>query len=71
MNTIEILNEKLEKVLEVKGEGIFIQVKDGIQCICKDTSCAYFDRISILYTVPRNFFIIKKIEDEDNDKSRP
>ena len=43
MNIIKILNQDLEKVLEVKGEGIYIKIKDGIQCICKDTSWGHFD----------------------------
>ena len=67
MNIIKILNQDLEKVLEVKGEGIYIKIKDGIQCICKDTSWEHFDSEMIIYTVPRNFFIFKKQENENEN----
>ncbi|MGP1501918.1 MAG: hypothetical protein ACTTJM_09080 [Bergeyella cardium] len=67
MNIIEILNQDLEKVLEVKGEGIYIEIKDGIQCICKDTSWGHFDSDMIIYTVPRNFFLIQKQENENKN----
>lgn len=62
MNVIEVLNQDLEKILEVKGERIYIKIIKGIQCICKDISDAYFDGEIIIYTIPRNFFIIQKEE---------
>ena len=67
MNIIEILNQDLEKVLEVKGEGIYIEIKDGIQCICKDTSWSHFDSEMIIYTVPRNFFLFEKQKNENEN----
>lgn len=67
MNIIKILNQDLEKVLEVKGEGIYIKIKDGIQCICKDTSWGHFDSEMIIYTVPRNFFLIEKQKNENEN----
>ena len=67
MNIIKILNQDLEKVLEVKGKGIYIEIKDGIQCICKDNSWSHLDRKMIIYTVPRNFFIFKKQENENEN----
>ena len=67
MNIIEILNQDLERVLEVKGEGIYIEIKDVIQCICKDTSWEHFDSDMIIYTVPRNFFLIEKQKNENEN----
>ena len=67
MNIIEILNQDLERVLEVKGEGIYIEIKEGLQCICKDTSWSHLDRKMIIYTVPRNFFLFKKQENENEN----
>ena len=67
MNIIKILNQDLEKVLEVKGEGIYIKIKDGIQCVCKGTSWSHFDSEMIIYTVPRNFFLIQKQENENEN----
>ena len=51
----------------MKGEGIYIEIKDGIQCICKDTSWEHFDSDMIIYTVPRNFFLIEKQKNENEN----
>lgn len=59
MTRIIIYSEDRKLINKITGEGLFIKIIDGIQCICKDTSNAYFDGYSILYTIPRNFFLEK------------
>lgn len=64
MTKITIYNKDRKFINQITGEGLFIKIIDGIQCICKDTSNAYFDGYSILYTIPQNFFL-EKIQDEN------
>lgn len=69
MITIIIYDKRQKEISQITGEDLFIKIIDGIQCICKDTSNAYFDSYSILYTVPRNFFLEKKVKDENHPKT--
>lgn len=66
MTKITIYSEDRRFINQIIGEGLFIKIIDGIQCICKDTSNAYFDGYSILYTIPKNFFL-EKTKDENKD----
>lgn len=65
MTRITIYSEDRRFIDRVIGVGLFIKIIDGIQCICEDTSETHFDDYNIIYTIPRNFFVI--IEDENND----
>lgn len=64
MVKITIYNEERRFIDRVEGNNLFIKIIDGIQCICEDTSDGYFDSFSIIYTVPKNFFIVKEIGNE-------
>lgn len=60
MTTIKILDNRFDIVMKVKENNIFIDVKDGIQCICKRKT----DYVEIIYTIPSNYIICKIEEDE-------
>lgn len=66
MIKITIYNEDRRFINQITGENLFIKIIDGIQCVCKDTSNAYIDGYSILCTIPKNFFL-EKTKDENND----
>ncbi|EKB58389.1 hypothetical protein HMPREF9700_01841 [Bergeyella zoohelcum CCUG 30536] len=64
MVKITIYNEDRRFIDRITGDNLFIKIIDGIQCICKDTGNSVIDSYSIIYTLPKNFFIIKETENE-------